>query len=153
MPEAPCEDTHHASMWPCPLHGCPDCAAPELTHGDPEAYEPPVDRSDPVWELLSDLAEHFVDNTVGCLICTEIQTRSAWSAYPGWECELSDCLHCEECGLCMKTGRVCRHCRRCAEHQEEMGEACERTRWSRSLLEDVTYFVHSFYNPQTRRWG
>lgn len=152
---AVCAVHGHDSPWPCALHGCPDCALEAHAYVDPEAYEPTVERLNPLWEYLAvDLAESYVDGD-GCQLCAEILVRAAWARYPGWECE-STCFvqHCTACGRCGQSGRVCRVCGLCVDHEEEIGSPCQsRTRWDRVRQAEVVYYRHELWNPGTGRWG
>ncbi|MCM0618766.1 hypothetical protein [Nocardioides bruguierae] len=144
----------HDDRWACPLHGCPSCAAGAFRYLEPEAYEPPVHRDDPLWEVLSELAEAYVD-AEGCMVCREITTRSFWARYPGSECE-TECLagHCEACGLCGKSGRVCRNCERCLDcSRDDEYNPCALERWDRTLKRRVVArWIHELLNPRTDRW-
>lgn len=154
LPQRLCGVADHGSSPACPLHGCPDCSVVELEYVDPLDYNPPAGLPVALWESLGDLAENYLDEDFGCLICTEILTRRGWAVFPGWKCEMT-CTnaHCGVCGLCGKSGRVCRICDLCVEHQGEGGTAdCTRTRWSRSRRREVEFYEHELWNPSTGLW-
>lgn len=128
LPERP--GCRHDAGGDCDVHGCPYCQ-------DELEQKPWIDP---------------------CATCEQLRAETFAATLdlnPAWKCELSDCLHCEDdgCGLCMNSGRVCRWCLRCPEHEEETGAQCERERWSQLHLDQVTYFVHSYYDPATGRWS
>ena len=147
--------SEHGTHWPCPLHGCPSCTLDVLAYDDTPLGPPVHEEDDPIFELLDALHDDQVYEQGTCQICEELVKRTGWARYPGWKCELSDCLICQEpgCARCMDTGRVCRWCRRCDEHQLETGADCERPRWSRLTLREEIYFVHSTYDRITGRWS
>jgi hypothetical protein len=142
-----CAERDHTSPRLCPLHGCPDCTI-ENSHWDG------VDVPGEIFWQLEELCDEYLDVDADvCELCTEIRDRAALVRYPGWRCELSDCLRCEVCeAKCMESGEVCRNCRRCMTCAEADGE-CGVPRWDPQLRREVWVAHHETYDPKTGRWG
>lgn len=139
------------------MHGCVHCAIDSLVYEDPENYEPPVPRDSVMWETLNDLGATYLDSgeVPGCGLCVEIRNRSGFAAFPGWECELADCLHCSICNLCHRTGVVCGDCGLCIEHQSLASSplsACAGMSWDPTLRGQREYFRHRLLDPSTGLW-